>query len=62
MAQQGKIIFVVTHDVELICQACSRVLHIDAGGVTENLAVTRDNEAGLRALFGMAQPQIANKH
>ncbi|KTE89507.1 ABC transporter ATP-binding protein [Desulfitobacterium hafniense] len=62
LAQQGKIIFVVTHDVELICQACSRVLHFETGGMPEDLAVTRDNEARLRALFGMAQPQIANKH
>jgi len=53
LAGMGKVIFVVTHDYELICRACSRVLHFDAGEMPDDLAVTLENEPKLRALLGL---------
>lgn len=31
LSEQGKIIFIVTHDFEFVCRTCSRVLHFDEG-------------------------------
>jgi len=49
----GKIIFVMTHDYELICRVCTRILHFDEGEMPEDLAVSTENEDKIRALFGM---------
>lgn len=53
LAQLGKVLFVVTHDYELICRVCTRVLHFDEGEMPDDLALTPENEPRLRTLFGM---------
>ena len=53
LAQRGKVVFVITHDYELVCRVCSRVLHFDGGEMPDDLEVSADNEKRLRALFGM---------
>ncbi|MCK9435669.1 MAG: ATP-binding cassette domain-containing protein, partial [Synergistaceae bacterium] len=53
LSGMGKIIFVVTHDYELICRVCTRILHLDEGEMPEDLAVSTENEDKIRALFGM---------
>ncbi len=55
LAQMGKVIFIVTHDYELICRACTRVLHFDKGEMPDDLPVNRENEKKLRTLLGADQ-------
>lgn len=52
LSRTGKVVFVVTHDYELICRVCSRVLHFDEGEMPDDVAVTPENENKLRILFG----------
>lgn len=51
LANMGKVIFIVTHDYEFICRACSRVLHFDEGEMPDDISVCKDQEEILKALF-----------
>ena len=53
LAKQGGIVFVVTHDYELVCRACTRVVHFDEGEMPDDLPVTVENEGKIRDLFGL---------
>lgn len=53
LAEQRKLIFVVTHDYELICRVCTRLLYFDNGKLEEDLAVTRQNTERIQKLFGI---------
>ncbi|MGL6198913.1 MAG: ATP-binding cassette domain-containing protein [Lachnospiraceae bacterium] len=53
LAAKEKIVFIVTHDYEFICQTCTRVLHIDEGELLEDYAVSEDNEQRIRKLFAI---------
>lgn len=49
-----KIIFVVTHDYEFICQVCSRIIHLGQGQMTAGITVSEENEEQMRELMGAA--------
>ena len=51
LSQMGKTIFIVTHDLEFICRACSRVIHIDDGTLAHDFNITEENVDKLRSLF-----------
>lgn len=53
LAAQGKVIFVVTHDYELVCRACSRVLSFGEGRLAGDWPVTAEKEEIIRGLFGL---------
>jgi energy-coupling factor transport system ATP-binding protein len=57
LSAMGKLIFIVTHDYELVCRLCSRVLHFDGGEMPEDILVSNKNEPRLRALFGIEPAQ-----
>ena len=40
LSAMGKVIFIVTHDYEFVCRTCTRALHLDDGGIREDLAVS----------------------
>lgn len=42
LAEAGKIIFVVTHDYELLIHACSRIVHLSDGVIAEDFQLTDD--------------------
>lgn len=52
LAARGCVIFIVTHDYELICRACTRLLYLENGGIQKDLPVTAPNAEKLLALFG----------
>lgn len=54
LAALEKVIFIVTHDYEFICQACSRVLHFDEGKMFDDLPIQADTFPKLRELFGVS--------
>jgi len=48
-----KVVFIVTHDYEFICRICTRVLHMDDGGIREDLAVSKENISRIKAIFNV---------
>lgn len=53
LASSGKIIFVVTHDYEFVCQSCSRLIHFDNGTLTDDLLLSKQNEKKIRTIFDL---------
>ena len=51
LAAMGKVIFVVTHDYEFVCRTCTRVLHLDSGGIQDDLTVSKETVPRIQALF-----------
>ena len=47
----GKVIFIVTHDYEFVCRTCRRVLHLDGGGIRDDLTVPEENIPRIKELF-----------
>lgn len=54
LAAQGKVLFVVTHDYELICRACTRAVCFSGGRLAGDMAVTAGSEEKLREMLGFA--------
>jgi energy-coupling factor transport system ATP-binding protein len=53
LERMGKIIFVVSHDYEFICHACTRVLHFDEGEMPDDIIISSQSIKKLRILFGL---------
>ena len=53
LSQMGKIIFIVTHDYEFVCRTCTRVLHLDGGGIQDDLAVTEAALSQIKDIFNV---------
>ena len=51
LSEQGKIIFVVTHDYEFFCRTCSRMLVFSEGKISIDLKCREDNKEEVRQLF-----------
>lgn len=51
LAAQGKLIFVVTHDYELILSVCTRLIRLSGGGVREDFPVGPERLDNLRSIF-----------
>ena len=51
LSVMGKVIFIVTHDYEFACRTCLRVLHLDGGGILDDLTVSEENIPKIKELF-----------
>lgn len=51
LSAMGKVIFIVTHDYEFVCRTCCRVLHLDGGGIRDDLTVSEENVPRIKELF-----------
>ncbi len=51
LADMGKVVFIVTHDYEFVCRSCRRVLHLDGGGVRDNLTITEAALPKIKEIF-----------
>lgn len=49
--KQGRTLFVITHDLELILECCTHVLHFEKGRVVENYAIDEAGESRLKGFF-----------
>jgi len=49
---QDKIIFVVTHDYEFVCQTCTRLIRFDHHQITDDVQISMENENVIRFLMG----------
>lgn len=51
LADSGRIIFIVTHDYEFVCRTCTRVLHLNSGGIQDDLALTEAALPRIKDIF-----------
>lgn len=51
LSRMGRLIFIVTHDYEFFCRTCTRVLHLDGGGIQDDSAVTEELLPTLKRIF-----------
>ena len=53
LSDMGKIIFIVTHDYEFVCRTCTRVLHLDGGGIRDDFPITGELLPTMKKIFDM---------
>ena len=53
LSELGKIIFIVTHDYEFVCRTCTRVLHLDGGGIRSDFAITEGLIPTMKKIFNV---------
>ena len=53
LQKQGKTIFVITHDLELIYSCCNYVLHMESGLAKELYPLNEENESKLKTFFNV---------
>ena len=51
LADSGRIVFIVTYDYEFVCRTCTRVLHLDGGGIVDDLTVSAGTLPRIREIF-----------
>ena len=51
LSEQGKILFIVTHDYEFFCRTCSRMLVFSDGTIHYDLQCRAENKEEIRQLF-----------
>jgi energy-coupling factor transport system ATP-binding protein len=51
LQQMGKTIFVITHDLELILESCTHILHFDKGKIVDNYSLDDKGELKLKSFF-----------
>ena len=51
LSDMGKVIFIVTHDYEFVCRTCTRVLHLDGGGIRNDFAITEELRPTMKSIF-----------
>ena len=51
LSDMGKIIFIVTHDYEFVCRTCTRVLHLDGGGIRADFPITEELLPTMKKIF-----------
>ena len=51
LSSLGTIIFIVTHDYEFVCRTCRRVLHLDGGGVRDDLTISEEAIPKIKEIF-----------
>ena len=50
---EDKIIFVVTHDYEFLCQTCTRMIRFEHQMMTDDVLLSTENEKTIRTLMGI---------
>ncbi len=51
LSDMGKVIFIVTHDYEFVCRSCTRVLHLDGGGIRDDFPITEALLPTIKKIF-----------
>ena len=51
LSDMGKVIFIVTHDYEFVCCTCTRVLHLDGGGIRDDFPITEEMLPTMKKIF-----------
>jgi energy-coupling factor transport system ATP-binding protein len=51
VSEEGKIVFVITHDYEFIVHTCTRILHLEAGRIRDDFFLNDSSLEQLKKLF-----------
>jgi energy-coupling factor transport system ATP-binding protein len=51
LSADGKIVFVITHDFELLARACTRVLVLDSGKITNDSSLLAENLSNFKEMY-----------
>ena len=51
LSAMGKLIFIVTHDYEFVCRTCTRVLHLDDGGIQNDFPAAGEPLPTMQKIF-----------
>ncbi|WP_418831198.1 ABC transporter ATP-binding protein [Paraeggerthella sp.] len=51
LASRGRLVFVISHDLEFLAGACDRIIHVRDGEVTDDFLLVGQNVARLRSLL-----------
>ena len=51
LSDMDKVIFIVTYDYEFVCRTCTRVLHLDGGGIRDDFPVTEELLPTMKKIF-----------
>lgn len=51
LSAMGKLIFIVTHDYEFVCRTCTRVLHLDDGGIQNDFPAAGELLPTMKKIF-----------
>jgi energy-coupling factor transport system ATP-binding protein len=51
LSESGKIIFVITHDFELLARVCTRVLMLNRGKITGDSSLHAENPSNVKEIF-----------
>ena len=54
---KDKVIFVVTHDYEFVCQTCTRLIRFDHHTMTNDILLSQENEATILSLMGLGRDE-----
>lgn len=62
LAEEGRLVFVVSHDFEFISAACTRVVHFESGGLESDLALDAAGFESVRKRFLSAPTEEHQGH
>lgn len=51
LGRQGKLIFIISHDLEFLLKTCGRIIHLERGRVGEDFILTNQTVGKLKALL-----------
>ena len=49
--QNGKLIFIISHDIEFLLNTCKRIIHLQNGTITEDFLLTEQTVDKLKSLL-----------
>lgn len=49
--QKGKLLFVISHDLEFLLETCGRIIHLQDGLAADDFLLTRETVGRLKALL-----------
>ena len=53
---QGRTVYVITHDPELICECCTDMIRMEAGSIAEHYPLDDAGVQNIRQFFRMQAP------
>lgn len=53
LRKNGKTVYIITHDPELICECCTYIIHFEAGSIKESYPMNADGADKIRRFFSI---------
>ena len=53
LRKNGKTVYIITHDPELICECCTYIIHFEAGSIKESYPMNADGADKIRRFLSI---------